>query len=199
MEKCGDDEACLQAETMKMAQGIDPNAQQLQQAKQDIAKAGVMPGTRYQMFNGGQQSGAYKVVEKAHEAYFDAACGLKNEATCAIDTAVSGDGPLDDGNGNKTFQAGIMAEIDTQDGSLILMLPPPGFAGVTRVVRSLNAGVKVGTFHETRRLHADATEGQITVACGDCRSAHGTLTRDVEDSLLGRPAKLTIDWTFTRP
>lgn len=199
MEKCGDDEACIQTETIKMAQGIDPNSPQLQQAKKDMEKAGAMPGLRYQMFNGDRQSGTYAIAEQAREAYFDAACSLKNEPTCATDTAVSGDGTLDDGNGGTTFQAGIMAELDSQAGSLILMLPPPGNAAVKRTVKSPNPGVKVGTFDDRRQLHDDAFGDRITVSCGDCRTAHGTVTRDVEDALLGRPAKLVIEWTFVRP
>jgi hypothetical protein len=199
MDKCGDDEACVQTETMKMAQGIDPNSPQLQQAKKDIDKASQMPDLRYQMFNGGQQSGTYQVAEKAHEAYFDAACSLKNEPTCAIDTAVVGNGALDDGNGNKTFQTGTMAEVDTQTGSLVFILPPPGIAAAKRTVKSPNPDAKTGTFDEMRQIHSEVAGERIEVSCGACRSASGKITRDVEDQLLRRPAKLTIEWTFTRP
>jgi len=199
MEKCGDDEACMQTETMKMAQGIDPNSQQLQQAKKDIQTASAMPGMRYQMFNGGPQSGTYVVKEKGHEAYFDAACSLKNEPTCAIDTTVSGSGAVSDGNGNTTFQSGVFAEVDTQTGSLILTLPSPGTAAVKRIVKSPVPNTKVGTFDDLRYLPSDKAGEQITVSCGDCKSAHGTITRDIEDQTLRRPAKLVIEWTFARP
>src|SRR5262249_32956804 len=79
MEKCGDDEACMQAETMKMSQQIDPNAPELQEAKKNMAVATQMPGDRYQIFSTGQQTGTYTIAEKAHEAYFDAACSLRNQ------------------------------------------------------------------------------------------------------------------------
>jgi hypothetical protein len=200
MAKCGEDEACLQAEVMKMSQQIDPNAPELQAAKKNIETASAMPGNRYQMFSTGPQSGSYKIAEKAHEAYFDAACSLTNQAPCAIETAVSGAGKLTDPQGNTSFTLGLMAEIDTQSGSLIFTMPAPGFAKIKKSVASQNKEVKTGSFEETRSLKADKLYGeQITIACGECRSAGGTLTRDVEDALLHRPAKLVIDWKFVRP
>jgi hypothetical protein len=200
MEKCGEDEACIQQETIKMSQQIDPNDPKLKAAKQNIETASAMPGDRYQLFSAGPQSGTFKVTEKAHEAYFDAACSLKNQAPCAFDTAVAGAGKLTDPQGNTSFTLGVMAEVDTQNGSLILTMPVPGFAKVKKTVASQSKDVKTGSFEATRALKASQVGGeQITVACGACKSASGTVTRDVEDELLGRPAKLVIDWKFTRP
>jgi hypothetical protein len=200
MEKCGEDEACIQQETIKMSQQIDPNDPKIKAAKQNIETASAMPGDRYQLFSAGLQSGTFKVTEKAHEAYFDAACSLKNQAPCAFDSVVRGDGKLTDGNGDTSMMTGAFAEIDTQSGSLIFTMPRPGIAAARRTVTSKNPQVKTGTFDEIRTLKADKLYGeQITVSCGDCRSASGTITRDVEDEFLGRPAKLVIDWKFTRP
>jgi hypothetical protein len=200
MEKCGDDEACMQAETIKMSQQIDPNDPKLKAAKQNIETASAMPGDRYQLFSAGPQSGTYKMTEKAHEAYFDAACSLKNQAPCAFDTAVAGAGKLTDPQGNTSFTFGIMAEVDTQAGTLIFTLPVPGFAKVTKTVTSQSKAVKTGRFEETRSLKpGEVGAEQITVSCGACKSTGGTVKREVEDGLLGRPAQLVIDWKFTRP
>lgn len=183
-----------------MSQQIDPNAPELQAAKKNIETASAMPGNRYQMFSTGPQSGTLKVTEKAHEAYFDAACSLKHQTPCAIESAVSGAGKLTDPHGNTSFTLGVMAEIDTQSGSLIFTMPAPGFAKVKKSVSSKNKEVKTGVFDESRTLKAEKLYGeQITVSCGECRSASGTITRDVEDEFLGRPARLAIDWKFTRP
>ena len=46
MEKCGEDEACIQQETMKMSQQIDPNDPKLKAAKQNIETASAVPGAR---------------------------------------------------------------------------------------------------------------------------------------------------------
>ena len=79
-------------------------------------------------------------------------------------------------------------------------MPAPGFAKVKKTITSQSKEVKTGTFEETRTIKAAQLGGeQITVACGECRSASGTITRDVEDEFLGRPARLVIDWKFTRP
>lgn len=199
MEKCGEDEACIQAETIKMSQQVDPNDPKLKAAKQNMEAAGAMPGNRYQLFSAGPQSGTFKVTEQAHEAYFDAACSLKNQAPCAFDTKVSGAGKLTDPQGNTSFTLGVMAEVDTQGGTLIFTLPVPGFAKVQKTVTSQSKAVKTGSFEETRTIKAAQISGeQITVSCGECRAASGTLTRDVEDELLHRPAKLVIDWKFVR-
>ncbi|GAB2175390.1 hypothetical protein [Dongia sp. agr-C8] len=200
MEKCGDDEACITQETMKMSQQIDPSDPKLKAAQQNIETASAMPGNRYQLFSAGPQSGSFKVTEKAHEAYFDAACSLKNQTPCAFDTAVSGAGKLTDLQGNTSFTLGVMAEVDTQSGSLIFTMPVPGFAKVKKTVTSQSKEVKTGSFEETRTLKPGQVGGaQISVSCGACKTASGTLTREVEDGLLGRPAKLVIDWKFTRP
>ena len=201
MEKCGEDEACIQAESIKMSQQVDPNDPKLKAAKQNIEAASAMPGNRYQLFSSGPQSGSYKMTEKAHEAYFDAACSMKNQAPCAFDTAVAGAGKLTDPQGNTSFTLGVMAEVDAQAGSLIFTMPVPGFAKVTRTVTSQSKDVKTGSFEETRTLKPGEIGGgeQIAVSCGECKSASGSVTRDVEDGLLGRPAKLVIDWKFTRP
>jgi hypothetical protein len=200
MAKCGEDEACLQAEVIKMSQKVDPNSAQLQDAKKQAAIATAAPlGNRYQTFSTGMQSGQFLVQEKAHVALFDAACSLRNEPTCAVDSTVSGKGALNDGAGNTSFQTGAFAEIDTKEGSLIFLLPAVGFAQVKKVATSPDKHAKTGTFDEIRTLKADKLYGeQIKIACGECRAVHGTITRDVVDELLGRPAKLTIDWKFTR-
>jgi len=199
MEKCGDDEACIQQESIKMSQQVDPNAPELQEAKKNIAVASQMPGDRYQIFSSGPQTGSYKIAETAHEAYFDAACSMKNQTPCAFDTAIAGSGDLTDAQGNTTMQTGIMAEVDTQSGSLIFLMPMPGIATAKRTVTSQSKDVKTGTFGETRHLKASKLYGeQIAVSCGECRTASGSITRDIEDEFLGRRAKLVIDWKFSR-
>ena len=198
MEKCGDDEACIQQETIKMSQQIDPNSAELQAAKQNMEQASIQSEMRYQAFASGPQSGTYQIVERAHEAYFDAACSLRNETPCAYETSIQGAGKLLDGDGNTTFTFTDSAEVDTKTGSFILGLPSLGFAKATKTVQSKNPQIKTGKFDEIRRLMNDPWVGLVEVSCGECRTASGTITRDVSDELLGRPAKLVIDWKFAR-
>jgi hypothetical protein len=200
METCGDDTACMQREAMKMARGIDPNSKPMQDAKAAIGAASVMPAVRYQTFVGGKQSGTFAVKEVAHEAYFDAACSLRTEERCAFDTTVEGSGKLTDPAGATEFPSAAMAEIDYQKGSMILTLPMPGFGTAKKIVTSKSADVKTGTSEVRRTVMRDGIMNQMqqTISCGDCKTASGTLEKNVADELLGRPAKLVVKWQFTR-
>jgi hypothetical protein len=199
MELCGDDEACIQAETMKMAQGIDMASPEMQSAQANIAAASVLPETRYQLFMPATQSGTYAIEESAHQAYYDAACSPATEATCGFDTTVRGDGATTDASGATETPTGAMAELDLQTGSLIIGLPIPGFATVTKTVVSANPDIETGATEEIRALRqADIADGPVTVSCGDCMTASGTFERAVSDALLGYPAKLLVTWSFTR-
>jgi hypothetical protein len=199
MQLCGEDEACITRETMKMSQGIDPNSQQMQSARSNIAKASVMPDVRYQIFAPVTQQGTFSVKESAHEAYYDAACSPATEASCAFDTEVSGAGDITDGSGGTVFQTGASAEIDYQAGSLLLNMTMPGIATVKKTVTSRSPHVTTGTTEEIRLIkHGDVADVPIQVSCGTCQTASGSFERDVSDELLGRPAKLVVTWSFKR-
>ncbi|GAB4367221.1 MAG: hypothetical protein Kow00114_25710 [Kiloniellaceae bacterium] len=200
MKLCGEDEACITRETMKMAQGLDPNSAAMQSAKENIAKVGVMPELRYQIFQPATQTATYLVQESAHEAYFDAACSLATEERCAFDTAVTGEGDITDSAGAPLSPTGAAAEIDYQAGSLILQMTLPGVAKVTKTVTTRNPHVEAGSSEAVRFLNHDAVaKVPVEVSCGDCKTAAGSFEREVPDQLLGRPAKLVVSWTFTRP
>lgn len=200
MEICGEDEACIERETIKMSQGIDMSSQQMQDAQANVAAASIMPEVRYQAFQGGLQSGAYTVKETAHEAYFDAACSLATEARCAIDTTVTGSGKMKDGAGATEYQSGAMAEIDFQAGSLIIQLALPGFGSAKQTVVSKSPDRPSGTTEVMRYVASgDAMDSTVrTVSCGECKAVTDSFEIDVTDQLLGRPAKLIVNWKFTR-
>lgn len=198
MEQCGDDEDCMMAAAMKMAQGVDMNSAQMKSAKSAIGAASAVPGPRYQLFEGKSVTGTYTIDEQAHEAYFDAACSFKNEATCAVDTTVKGKGPLLDAGGKPTIDNPLMGEIDHQAGDLILMLPMPGFAKATRTATTQKGGPKVSEDKRFVSWQGGMDKIRLTAKCGACKSASGVVTKEIEDQLLGRKATLKISWTFTR-
>ncbi len=198
-EMCGDDEACAQAEIMKMAQGIDMNSPEMQEAQSNVAAASVMPEARYQLFVPVTQSATYDVDEVAHEAHYDAACTPATEASCAIDTAVGGKGDFTDESGATVGPTAASAEIDYQTGSLLVVLTAPGFATVTKTVTSRNPEAEAGTTDAIRTVGvADVAGSSVTVSCGACVTASGSFEKDVTDDLLGRPAKLVVTWSFER-
>ena len=193
-EACGDDEACITRETMKMSQGIDPNSAKLKSAKENIAKASTMPGERYQLFSSKEQAGTYTIDEKSRVALFDAACSLATESRCLVETTVAGSGAQVDAGGRTTFQTGAMAEYDAEAGSLVLMLAAPGFASA----KETRAGAKSGTSEARRAPLKGISLDPITIECSECRTAQGKVSKNVEDELTGRPAKLEIEWKFSR-
>ncbi|MFT3722820.1 MAG: hypothetical protein QM773_04465 [Hyphomonadaceae bacterium] len=198
--QCGEDEACITRETMKMAQGINVNSPQMQSAKTNIGKASVVPADRYQIFQPGTASGTFAIDEKAYEAYFDAACSLKTEATCAINTTVKGAGKLADANGKTTMPSSVMGELDLQEGSLILTFPFLGIAKATKTTDSKSPDRKSGTEEVIRAVSVPNTEKlQLTAKCGACKTAEGTYTTELNDQLLGRKGTLKVTWKFTRP
>lgn len=185
--KCGKDQACIQQEYMSVASELASRADN-----------NAAAGPRYQEFQGGQQTGTYHVDEKAHEAYYDAACSSRNETPCAFDTAVAGEGPGLNADGKASYKTSNIGELDLVGGTFSLLLPPPGMGKVKRIVTSASKDVKTGSFDETRWLRAGLFGDQVRVSCGECRTASGTTTLQVEDELLKRKAKLVIEWKFVR-
>lgn len=174
-QKCRGDDACMQREVL-----------------------GVEAGN-FQQFLMGTQSGTYKIQEKAHRADFDAACSLRNETPCAYDTTITGAGAVTM-DGKTEFMTGAHAEVDLNNGTLLLTLPWPGFASATEVVTSASKHIKTGTRKIDRKIWLNDVNGKpVKVSCGACKAASGTEKREVKDEILGRKATLTINWSFSRP
>jgi len=197
MEKCGDDDQCIMRESMKLAQGIDPAKAASARAKVD--KATVMPADRYQLFESTTAIGTYAIDERSYEAYFDAACSFKNEATCAINKTVKGSGVLTDGDGKPTMKGVVIGELDMQAGSVMLTFPLPGVAKATKTISSASQDQKSGTEQVTYFLSVPNTQDiKLTANCGACKTAEGSFTKELEDKLLGRKGTLKVSWKFTR-
>lgn len=197
MAQCGEDEQCMMREAMKMAGQMDPA--KAASAKANIGKASVIPADRYQTFSIGTASGTFTVDEVAHEAYFDAACSFKNEATCAIDTTVKGTGKLGDGTG-KALPATVMGELDMQEGSVILTFPFAGIGKATKTTASKAGNRKSGTEEVIRSLNVPNTQDiRLTAKCGACKTAEGVYTTQIDDQLLGRKGTLKMTWKLVRP
>ncbi|HOP20963.1 MAG TPA: hypothetical protein PK585_12855 [Amphiplicatus sp.] len=175
--KCGADADCLQREMMKAITG----------------SAGS-----YQGFSGTSQTGSYSIDEKAYQAYFDAACSLKNEAACAYDTTVTGAGQISEKDGPR-FLYGARAEVDLEAGTLMIAVPWPGYLKATKTVTSASKEIETGTTQiERGALLSGAKREAFKATCGACKNVSGTETVAVKDELLGRDATLTMRWTFTR-
>ena len=204
-EKCGDDEACIERETLKMAGSLDMDAAaaagESAKAAGEAAKKAAPTGGRYQNFGRGTVSGTYTIDEIAHEAYFDAACSTKNEATCSIDTVARGAGPMTDGEGKTALPPTAGIEVDYEAGTAMIVLTGAGFGKAQQIVKSGSPDRASGE-REIRRFSVPDGFGRkfLSGKCSaGCASASGTFTMETVEPLLRRPATLTVTWKFTRP
>lgn len=176
--KCGNDGACLQREIARAMTGASGN---------------------YQIFQFGTQTGSFRVAEQKYHAAFDAACSLRNEASCAVETSLKGSGPLSLA-GKTPFETDARAEVDLDRGGLMLVLPWAGKVKLEQVVKSAAPEVKSGTSIVERKVGlGKLSTTPIQVNCGDCRSASGALTQEITDDLAGRKAVLGVTCGFSRP
>ncbi|SDD58920.1 hypothetical protein [Aquimonas voraii] len=197
-ERCGEDEACLMRETMKMAEGIDMNSAAVRGARADVAVASRAPADRYQVFEPLTVSGRFEIDEFLKEADRDPICAGRPAASCHRQVTLRQSGEITlEGKANPP--GGSVVEVDLEGGSLRFALPLPYPVAVQESVTS----DKPGSFSGEREAHRFLTDQRldldITHACGDgCRSARGSRSYEIVDQISGQPARLTVNWRFQR-
>jgi hypothetical protein len=120
MDKCGDDDACLERESMRLAQAMagKPETQATLKMGRETAAA-LAPGpNRYQAWQGQSQSGSYKIDETLHITYDDPGCVRQRGQRCTRHEVRQGGGPLKSANGSAA-----LLEFDTAKSTLTLLLP----------------------------------------------------------------------------
>ena len=203
-DMCGDDDACLQRETMKMMGSMNMSeiAAAGESAKQatTAAQKAVPKGGRYQTFSGGVQTGTFEVDETAHEAYFDAACSTRNESTCSIDTTVKGSGTVRSHDGNPELHGFIAVELDYEAGTALLSFRGLGAGDANQTVKSGSPDRKSGTSQVARYTQPEGAGQNIVpgTCTAGCASASGESTVEAHDFLLRKPVTYKITWEFTR-
>ena len=131
MEKCGEDEACLEREVMSYGFGnSDEINATREKAAPDFATVSKQGAPRYQMWvPTGRQTGNYEIVEKMNYVDADPICRSHADQRCRTQVTRSGRGdiPLPPGMKPSDSQAAgtAMAEFDSVKGTLILTLPAP--------------------------------------------------------------------------
>jgi len=194
---CGDDEACITRETMKMAQQADPKtvAKNAKAAKE--TKAPKMSQTRYQVFIGDGQTGSHSIAESMTVDAYDPGCYKEPNSRCLSEIVTTGAGPSTEGGSAK---AGTQAasEVDLEKGSLRLTLPLPVTVVAKETINTRRPGNTSGTKDVKRRLDNLGLDLKVAQACASpCKTASGVKTFDVRDAQ-GEPAKLKVTWTFQR-
>lgn len=215
-EKCGDNDACMEREAMKLGAEMRGNGQMA--ALQGHAKAldeVTRPGApRYQAWNGVSQSGSYDIDEVVHISVTDPICIGRPRNRCIRDETRKGAGKLPvaipglkvNGPANASTAA---VEIDTQKNTLAVRLPGVGLLPLTETITS---DEPEGT-HETPtpkgphqilltyRLKQDRgadDEALVFPLKGGWRSQSGEQVLALKGPF-GDTGKLTVRWQFVVP
>ncbi|HEY1127963.1 MAG TPA: hypothetical protein VGF12_01045 [Roseateles sp.] len=131
MARCGDDEACITRETMKLGGAMSGTASvnQAMSAGKDVEALSRPGSPRYQAWQAAGQKGDYAIDERAHIVHGDPICMSLPRARCTRDEVRQGAGaiPLPPNAAKATGRgAGVAAfEVDLAKKTLTLALPVP--------------------------------------------------------------------------
>jgi hypothetical protein len=123
--KCGEDEACIERETMKLGAAMagTPEMEQAQQAGAGIQALGQGYELRYQIWRATGQQGRYSIDESEHIVHSDPICMELPNDRCTRDELRKGAGALAP-PGTGAAAAGFAAvELDAQKNTLTVQLP----------------------------------------------------------------------------
>lgn len=131
MEKCGEDEACLEREVMSYGFGnADTINATREAAAPDFATVSRQDAPRYQMWVAtGRQTGAYDIAETMKYIDADPICRIHTDQRCRTTVTRFGKGEIGLPAGIKATDreaaGAAMAELDSVKGTLMLSIPTP--------------------------------------------------------------------------
>jgi hypothetical protein len=131
--KCGDDEACISRETMKMGAAMQgtPQLAAVMSANKDMQELPKPGATRYQAWRATAQKGNYLIDETAHVSVTDPICTSHPRRRCTRDEIRKGSGEIPlppDAKKNPLAITGLAAvELDAVKNTLLVGLPIPLF------------------------------------------------------------------------
>lgn len=120
MEKCGDDEKCMEREAMRLGQNMagKPQTDATLKMGRETAAALAPGANRYQAWQGQSQTGQYKIDERLHIVHADPICMTLPGKRCTRDELRRGAGALANTKGSAA-----LVEVDTGKSTLTLQLP----------------------------------------------------------------------------
>lgn len=209
LAKCGEDEKCIERETMKMGAGLS-GTQQLD----DTLKSGretaaaLKPGAdRYQRWQGQSQQGRFELAQSWHVLHRDPICMSLPKASCTHDLVRKGSGEF------APSASPVQVEFDLQGGTAIVQLPVP--MGLLAYTETHSTNEPAGT-HSTPAPTAPQ-KGQMPLRLtadnkpviaplkvplkGDWRSLSGeqvvSMGAGSWHNASGEPGKLVLRWRWT--
>ena len=205
LAKCGDNEACIERETMKLgfATKMTPT---LESAGREIADMSKSPANRYQRWQAQSLKGSYAIDESLRIVHADPICVNHPKMRCTRSETRKGAGavpPPPAAQKDPRLAAGFSAiEVDTFKNTVTVLLPLPLHTLpieqtiATDEPEKLNENGKRITPSDAGIPSFKSIAQPITLALkGSLRSQSGTQTYDVADAA-GNAGKLTIRWSF---
>ena len=200
MEKCGEDEACMQREIQKygMANSDSATMNSARSAKPDIEAASKQGPARYQLWTAASQMGTYSVEESRKDVVADPACGASLHCTTDETARGAGDVPAPPGAraGASATPGFAMAEVDAEGKTLTLVLPVPlSPLSYTKTVKSNSPDRKSGTFQAVVRCPPKDLKPVRVALKGGGRNESGTEEIPIAGAG-GDGGTLTVRWSF---
>lgn len=199
MERCGDDDACMEREAMNLGASINARgglSADEKAAGRNIAEIAKVPPARFQIWEPLGQQGNYRIREAVTASTRDPICIELPGQRCYRDEQRRGEGAMPQAPGGKGSVA--MAEVDHGKGTLTLTLPV--------WLNALPIDETIKTDHPehlkengSRKLISVwmITDGKsFTVPLkGDWTQQSGEVVRDFRDSA-GFEGRLVARWRF---
>lgn len=190
MRKCGEDEACMEREAIKLASTMDAGA--IRSAGADAAAAGRPMNNHYQLWRAARYDGRYTADELYNNALADPDCLTAPRMQCVSQIKRQGGGPIPT---TKTPLA-VMMEVDGPGKRLHISLPmAAGNMPVTRTVTGKVPDGKTGTFPDQMTFPWTRIKPIVVTIPQGLNNANGTQKVKIEGER-GEGGTLTINWRF---
>lgn len=197
LAKCGEDEACMERESMRLLGGMD--RQTVRSAGADAAAAARPMDSRYQPWKLVVVSGNYAVDETHAARLADPLCRGQPNMQCVTRETRSGGGPLSAIAPGPLHGVISALEVDGmgKDMHLTLPMPVPPLR-IKRTVTTTSPEVKAGTFTGAMVPFSKSVKPIVVPLPGGLRGASGTQRIPVQGGGADS-GTLTIRWRFTSP
>lgn len=205
MAKCGEDEACIERETMKLGFGMSGSRQTEEQLKTggETTKLMAKDADRYQLWKAAALKGSYQIEESAKFVDADPLCMTLPGARCHRSEMRSGAGAVPGAlpevvrQGNAAGFATV--EIDTGKNMIWVRLPQPlNLLPISETVVADKPGEKEPKGPQKRQYDFKALRDiqPFNVALkGGWRNQSGEQTIDLKGGA-GETGKLRVRWRF---
>lgn len=207
--KCGDNEACIERETMKLGLATKMTPK-LEAAGREVADMSKAPVNRYQRWQAQSLKGSYTVDESLRFVHSDPICVHRPKLRCTRTETRKGAGAVPpppaaqkDPHRNAHSAAGFSGvEVDTVKNTFTVLLPLPlNMLPIEQTIATdeperLKENGKRSTQLDSGLLAFKPIAQPTTIALkGSARSQSGTQTYDMTDAA-GNAGKLSVRWSF---